>query len=230
MAATTTTRSWRRIAEEVIGRTLAALPADATYQQKVYALREAYPFGERRHHPYKVWCKCCRAFLGNASNRKGPVKLLMPRRPPAEFKPFLLCIRDRPTEAGPRLVFADYLEERGECDRAEKLRIVSCLNFTVRDLARYYRQLSGVIPNNTVMRMLADAAARRPQWLVEDPDVPRAVECAHNQYALNLFSSNILPERPDEAAPAAHPAADGPTDDVRLGAAEGHLTSGESPA
>ena len=28
------------------------------------ALRESYPFGERRHHPYKVWCDEVRRQVG----------------------------------------------------------------------------------------------------------------------------------------------------------------------
>lgn len=30
------------------------------------ALRGAYPFGIREHHPYKVWCACVRKALGKA--------------------------------------------------------------------------------------------------------------------------------------------------------------------
>src|SRR5580765_3081701 len=37
--------------------------------------------------------------------------------------PFLLAIRERPDDLGPRLVYADWLEERGECDRAELIRL-----------------------------------------------------------------------------------------------------------
>src|SRR5437588_11178072 len=37
--------------------------------------------------------------------------------------PFLLAIRDHPDDVGPRLVYADWLEERGECDRAELIRL-----------------------------------------------------------------------------------------------------------
>src|SRR5262249_28839506 len=37
--------------------------------------------------------------------------------------PFLHTIRDHPDDNGPRLVYADWLEERGECDRAELIRL-----------------------------------------------------------------------------------------------------------
>lgn len=39
---------------------------------------------------------------------------------------FLRMILDRPDDDGPRLVFADWLEERGDCDRAELIRL-QCL-------------------------------------------------------------------------------------------------------
>jgi uncharacterized protein (TIGR02996 family) len=37
--------------------------------------------------------------------------------------PFLLTIREHPDDMGPRLVYADWLEERGDCDRAELIRL-----------------------------------------------------------------------------------------------------------
>src|SRR5262245_5515961 len=36
---------------------------------------------------------------------------------------FLRTIREHPDDDGPRLVYADWLEERGECDRAEFIRV-----------------------------------------------------------------------------------------------------------
>jgi len=38
-------------------------------------------------------------------------------------EPFLLTIRDHLDDVGPRLVYADWLEERGDCDRAEFIRL-----------------------------------------------------------------------------------------------------------
>ena len=46
---------WRRETRKVILATLAALPVDATLAEKRRALRDAYPFGLRQHHPYKIW-------------------------------------------------------------------------------------------------------------------------------------------------------------------------------
>src|SRR5262245_1243255 len=37
--------------------------------------------------------------------------------------PFLATIRESPDEDGPRLIYADWLEEQGECDRAEFIRV-----------------------------------------------------------------------------------------------------------
>ena len=40
--------------------------------------------------------------------------------------PFLMTILDHPDDDGPRLVYADWLEEHGDCDRAELIRL-QCL-------------------------------------------------------------------------------------------------------
>lgn len=47
--------TWRDRAKRVIRDVLAAMP-DADLKQRRAALREAYPFGPRQHHPYKIWC------------------------------------------------------------------------------------------------------------------------------------------------------------------------------
>ena len=39
------------------------------------------------------------------------------------YEPFLATILDRPAEDGPRLVYADWLEEQGDADRAEFIRV-----------------------------------------------------------------------------------------------------------
>lgn len=59
-----TAQSWRDRARPVVAATLAALPPDATTQDKRRALRDAYPFGERAMWPYKVWCDEVRRQLG----------------------------------------------------------------------------------------------------------------------------------------------------------------------
>lgn len=47
---------WRVRSRQVIARVMASVPADATLPQVRRLLREAYPFGERAMHPYKMWC------------------------------------------------------------------------------------------------------------------------------------------------------------------------------
>ncbi len=46
--------SWRDAARPIIARVIAANPgADPATLRK--AMHDAYPFGERRYHPYKIW-------------------------------------------------------------------------------------------------------------------------------------------------------------------------------
>lgn len=47
---------WAEHSRAVIERTLAGLPKDADLADVRKALHAAYPFGERKMHPYKVWC------------------------------------------------------------------------------------------------------------------------------------------------------------------------------
>jgi len=48
--------SWREQSAAVIARVVAEV---GTHDQKALkkALFEAYPFGERKYHPYKIWCE-----------------------------------------------------------------------------------------------------------------------------------------------------------------------------
>ena len=50
--------TWRDIAKPIISSVLAA-NAGADDKTIRRALREAYPWGERAMHPYKVWCDEC---------------------------------------------------------------------------------------------------------------------------------------------------------------------------
>jgi uncharacterized protein (TIGR02996 family) len=56
--------AWRDESRRVIAVALAALPADADRTAKAKALRDAYPFGERRGWPYKAWLAEQRIALG----------------------------------------------------------------------------------------------------------------------------------------------------------------------
>jgi uncharacterized protein (TIGR02996 family) len=50
---------------------------------------------------------------------------------------FIQTIREHPDDDGPRLVYADWLEEQGECDRAEFIRVQIELARGVRDVERH---------------------------------------------------------------------------------------------
>jgi hypothetical protein len=54
---------WSDRAREVIAEVHAALPSDATFEDRKKALFDAYPFGERRYSPYKTWLSAQRAYL-----------------------------------------------------------------------------------------------------------------------------------------------------------------------
>lgn len=47
--------TWRQIAAPIIAEVLRDTAGQSEKEIRK-ALREAYPFGERRMHPYKVWC------------------------------------------------------------------------------------------------------------------------------------------------------------------------------
>lgn len=55
--------SWQWRAWQVIDEVHASLSADASFEDRVKALKDAYPFGERRHHPYKMWLRAQRQYL-----------------------------------------------------------------------------------------------------------------------------------------------------------------------
>lgn len=49
------TSFWRAKAAPIIGRVLAETAGKPEPEIRA-ALRAAYPFGLRRHHPYRIWC------------------------------------------------------------------------------------------------------------------------------------------------------------------------------
>ena len=55
--------TWRERAQRVIGEVRAAHP-DAAGPELRRLLRDAYPFGQRQFHPYKIWCDEVRRALG----------------------------------------------------------------------------------------------------------------------------------------------------------------------
>jgi len=48
------TMTWRDAARPIIAAVIEQHGAEDTYELRK-AFREAYPFGEREYHPYKVW-------------------------------------------------------------------------------------------------------------------------------------------------------------------------------
>jgi uncharacterized protein (TIGR02996 family) len=57
-----------------------------------------------------------------------------------DFDALLRCVLAHPQEDGPRLVYADALEEVGECQRAEFIRVqIEIANLEKREDARGYR-------------------------------------------------------------------------------------------
>lgn len=47
---------WRWTAHQACKQALAALPVVVSEKGAKAALKEAYPFGQRAYHPYKIWC------------------------------------------------------------------------------------------------------------------------------------------------------------------------------
>ena len=48
-------KTWRQYAIPIIKSTI-TLNKGKSYQEIKAALKEVYPFGERKYHPYKIWC------------------------------------------------------------------------------------------------------------------------------------------------------------------------------
>lgn len=72
--------SWADAALEVVARVHASLPQTATYAERKKALHDAYPFGPRRYHPYKAWCREQRSYLARYKPvGPTPLELTAPR-------------------------------------------------------------------------------------------------------------------------------------------------------
>jgi len=55
--------TWRKRCRPIIARVIDAHP-DASTKELRAALCAAYPFGEKKHQPYKAWCAEVRYQLG----------------------------------------------------------------------------------------------------------------------------------------------------------------------
>jgi hypothetical protein len=57
--------TWADAANRTLALTFRWLPPDASREQVNAAVYEAYPFGDRAYHPYKVWLHCARRWKAN---------------------------------------------------------------------------------------------------------------------------------------------------------------------
>jgi len=64
---------WRNIATPIIADVL-RIHAGATEKELRKALRDAYPFAGRDHHPYKIWCDEIKAQRGLKVAKVKPAK------------------------------------------------------------------------------------------------------------------------------------------------------------
>jgi hypothetical protein len=49
----------------IIAKVHASLPPDISMKDRKKAIFDAYPFGEREYHPYKMWCKAQREYFAS---------------------------------------------------------------------------------------------------------------------------------------------------------------------
>ena len=63
--------TWRDKARPIIAAVIARVGTDDLPRLR-RALREAFPFGPREYHPYKIWCDEIRVQLGMKPERVKP--------------------------------------------------------------------------------------------------------------------------------------------------------------
>lgn len=59
--------TWRDHARPIIAKVIREIGTE-DIQALRKALREAYPFGERKYHPYRIWCDEIRVQLGEKTH------------------------------------------------------------------------------------------------------------------------------------------------------------------
>lgn len=62
---------WRRKAREICDRVRRESP-EARGKDLRRLLRQAYPFGQRKFHPYRIWCSEVRRALGISAVKEDP--------------------------------------------------------------------------------------------------------------------------------------------------------------
>lgn len=73
--------SWYDQAKYVIRKTHEAMPEDISFADRKKAIHDAYPFGMREYHPYKMWCKAQREYLNAWNPDRGKIR---PRQLPPD--------------------------------------------------------------------------------------------------------------------------------------------------
>lgn len=61
---TTKSNTWRDSAKAYISEIISDNPGVTDKKELRKLFRDNYPFGERRYHPYKIWCDQVRVTLG----------------------------------------------------------------------------------------------------------------------------------------------------------------------
>ena len=74
--------TWRDLARPIIARVIAEVGTSDRKRLRV-ALRDAYPWGPREYHPYKIWCNDIRVQLGEVEKPERKKR----EKKPAEPKP-----------------------------------------------------------------------------------------------------------------------------------------------
>lgn len=54
---------WLESARAAIKKAHVNIPDDATLEERKKAIFDAYPFGPRQYHPYKMWCRAQKEYL-----------------------------------------------------------------------------------------------------------------------------------------------------------------------
>lgn len=67
--------TWRQDSQNIIASVKRDNP-NATTEELKKLLYDAYPFGERKYWPYKVWCECVRETTGQPRHREKPTAAL----------------------------------------------------------------------------------------------------------------------------------------------------------
>lgn len=72
---------WHDLAVAAIREAIAGLPADAPIEERTKIVDAAYPFGERKYHPYKVWLQVRKEYLSRYQVRPDPSLAGLPLSP-----------------------------------------------------------------------------------------------------------------------------------------------------